>query len=314
MNPYSFGFLKARVSIGQVLSAYGLDSRLKARGDQLLGPCPLHGGDNPTAFRVHLQRNLWRCFTSCGGGDTVELVRRIHGCSYAQAARHLHRLAEDLPSQLVRPVPASAKRLSSFRPFTRSIPLDPEHHFLQNIKKISSRTALSFEAGTTQSSAFLRNTLAVRLHDIQGHPLGYCARLLLADQIARFGKWRFPKHFPKARILYNAHRAKPFRHEGIIVVECPWASIRLSQAGVPNVVSLLGTQIFEDQIAWLAKAPGILLLLDGDPAGREASSRIANSLQTFTTVYTHLLPDNKEPEDLSDQALAAIVMKYPLSF
>ena len=29
MNPYSFGFLKARVSIGQVLSAYGLDSRLK---------------------------------------------------------------------------------------------------------------------------------------------------------------------------------------------------------------------------------------------------------------------------------------------
>jgi hypothetical protein len=43
---------------------------------------------------VHLERNLWRCFTSCGGGDTIELVRRIHGCSYAQAARHMVRLAE----------------------------------------------------------------------------------------------------------------------------------------------------------------------------------------------------------------------------
>lgn len=311
MHPYSFRFLKTRVSVGQVLAAYGLDSHLKARGDQLSGPCPLHGGDNPTAFRVHLQRNLWRCFTSCGGGDTVELVRRIHGCSHAQAARHLHRLAEGLPSIRTPPAPLAS---SAFKPFARSIPLKPEHHFLQNIKKISPRTAFHFEAGTTLSSAFLRNTVAVRLHDIQGRPLGYCARLLLADQIARFGKWRFPKEFPKTRVLYNAHRAEPFRHEGIIVVECPWAAMRLSQAGIPNAVSLLGTQLFQDQIAWLAKAPGILLLLDGDPAGREASSRIANSLQALTTVYTHLLPDNKEPEDLSDQALPAIVQKYPLSF
>lgn len=313
MNPYSFGFLKARVSIGKVLCAYGLDSRLKVRGDQLMGPCPLHGGDNPTAFRVHLQRNLWRCFTSCGGGDTVELVRRIHGCSHAQAARHLHRLVEDPPLHSIRP-PAPASSSRSFKPFTRSIPLNPEHRFLQHIKKIAPHTALYFEAGITRSSAFLKDTVAVRLHDLRGRPLGYCARLLLADQIARFGKWRFPKHFPKAHVLYNAHRAEPFRHEGVVVVECPWAAIRLSQAGVPSVVSLLGTQLFDDQIAWLAKAPGILLMLDGDPAGREASARIVNSLRAFTTVYTHLLPDNKEPEDLSDQALAAIVMKYPLSF
>jgi DNA primase len=314
MNPYSFGFLKTRVSIGQVLTAYGLDSRLKLRGDQLQGPCPLHAGDNPTAFRAHLQRNLWRCFTSCGGGDTVELVKRIHECSYAQAARHLHRLAEDLPPHAIPLAPGASGRASSFKPFTRSIPLNPEVHFLQNIKKISPRTALYFEAGTTRSSAFLKNTVAVRLHDIQGIPLGYCGRQFLADHIARFGKWRFPKHFPKAHVLYNAHRAEPFRHEGVIVVECPWAAIRLSQAGVPNAVSLLGTQLFEDQIAWLAEAPGILLLLDGDHAGQEASSRIANSLQGLTTVYTHLLPDNKEPEDLSDQTLASIVQKYPLSF
>jgi 5S rRNA maturation endonuclease (ribonuclease M5) len=114
--------------------------------------------------------------------------------------------------------------------------------------------------------------------------------------------------------IYNAHRAEPFRHHGIILVECPWAVMRLCQAGLPNAVSLLGTQLFKDQIDWLAKAPGILLLLDGDQAGRHASARIAKSLSSLTTVYTHLLPDNKEPEDLCDQALAAIVQKYPLSF
>jgi DNA primase len=313
MNPYSFHFLKTRVSIGQVLATYGLDSRLKGKNDQLIGPCPLHGGDNPTAFRVHLERNLWRCFTACGGGDTIDLVRRIHGCSYAQAARHLYRLAENSPSYTIRTSPGSS-RCSSYKPFTRTIALNPEVHFLQNVKKILPDTARYFEAGATRSSPFLKNTVAVRLHDIQGRPLGYCGRLLLADQIARFGKWRFPKHFPKAHVLYNAHRAEPFRHEGIIVVECPWAAMRLRQAGLPNAVSLLGTQLFEDQTAWLSRAPGILLLLDGDPAGRDASARIANSLHARTTVYTHLLPQHKEPEDLSEQALASIVRKYPLSF
>lgn len=313
MDPYSFSFLKTRVSIGQVLAAYGLDSHLKAKNAQLTGPCPLHGGDNPTAFRVHLERNLWRCFTHCGGGDTVELIRRIHKCSYAQAARHLYHLAEGLPLHKVR-VPHRTSDCSSFKPFTRPIALDPKSYFLQTIKKISPATARFFEAGTTKSSSFLSNSVALRLHDIQGRPLGYCARLLLTDQIARFGKWRFPRHFPKAHILYNAHRAERFRHEGIIVVECPWAAIRLSQAGIPNVVSLLGTQLFDDQFAWLSQAPGILLLLDGDPPGRDASARIAESLRAKTTVYTHLLPQNKEPEDLSDDSLRSILLKYPLSF
>jgi DNA primase len=313
MNPYSFRFLKTRISIGQVLAAYGLDARLKAKNNQLTGPCPIHGGDNPTAFRVHLERNLWRCFTHCGGGDTVELIRRIHGCSYAQAARHLYRLAEGLPLNIVR-APQRTSNCSSFKPFNRPIALNPQSYFLQTIKKITTVTANCFEAGTTQTSPFLKNTIALRLHDIQGRPLGYCARLLRTSQIARFGKWRFPKHFPKAHILYNAHRAERFRHEGIIVVECPWAAMRLSQAGSPNVVSLLGTQLFEDQLIWLSQAPGILLLLDGDPAGRDASARIAQSLRPYTTAYTHLLPDSKEPEDLTDESLVSIVRKYPLSF
>ena len=313
MNPYGFSSLKTRVSIGQVLTAYGLDTHLRGRSNQLTGPCPLHGGDNPTAFRVHLERNLWRCFTACGGGDTVELIRRIHGCSYAQAAHHLHRLAQGYPSHARSTTPGSSHR-SPFKPFTRTLALSPHAHFLQRVKAISPEAARHFEAGTTREVPFLKNTVAVRLHDLQGHPLGYCARLLLVDQIARLGKWRFPKHFPKAHVLYNAHRAEPLRHEGIIVVECPWAAMRLAQAGLPNAVSLLGTQIFDDHIRWLSKAPGILLLLDGDHAGRLASSRIAQILHPLTTVYTHLLPENKEPEDLPDQSLADIVRNYPLSF
>ena len=139
-NPnFTFRYLKTRVTIGDVLAAYGLDSQLKRRNDQLYGPCPLHHGDNPTAFRVHLTRGMWRCFTACGGGDTVDLIRCIENCSYAEAARHLY-----------------------------------------------------------------------------------------PDNIARWGKWRFPKGFPKGKILYNAPRAESARAKGIVVVECPRAAMRLT--------------------------------------------------------------------------------------
>jgi len=314
MNTYSFSYLKKHVPIARVLAAYGLDSRLKAKNDQLIGPCPLHGGDNPTAFRVHLERGIWRCFTACGGGDTVELIRRIHGCSYAQASRHLSRLARDCPSEPTQHQPVARNRSSFFKPFTRSIPLNPKAPFLQDKKKISPDTALRFEAGTATSSLFLKDTVAVRLHDLEGNPLGYCGRQLLIEQIDRFGKWRFPKHFPKAHVLYNAHRAEPFRHWGIIVVECPWAAIRVTQAGSPNTVALLGTQLFKSHIDWLSRASSILLLLDGDRPGREASIRIAQALNPLTTVYIHHLLEGMEPEDLSDLSLAQLLAGYPVSF
>lgn len=303
---FDFRYLKTRVSIDQVLAAYGLDSKLRRRGHCLYGPCPLHRGDNPTAFRVHLARGVWRCFTSCGGGDIVDLIRVIERCSFAEAARILRRLADSpKPSP-----PAPASQYPPFSPYGHHIPLTPNCEFLQKVKKICVSTALHYETGTTYRSSFLRGTVAVRLHDLCGLPLGYCGRHLNHKVISRWGKWRFPKNFPKNHILYNAHRALPSRNQGIVVVECPWAVMRLGQAGINGAVALLGTSISPIQIAWLSESPIVLLLLDGDQAGRKASSAIAGTLCTKTQVFIHHLPNDMEPEDLSDEELVSIVGNY----
>jgi DNA primase len=310
-DAFSFRYLKKQVGIGRILSHYGLDHRLIRRGEQLFGPCPLHGGDNRTAFRVHIGRGLWRCFTACGGGDTVELIRKIEHCSYAEAAGHLQRIAEASTPEAKQPTGVcSPYSRGAFTPFTRSIPLDPRCHFLQNIKAIRPVTALRFEAGTTRYSPFLKNTVAVRLHDMLGNPLGYCGRRIDPDEAARFGKWRFPKDFPKAQILYNAHRAQAFRSKGIILVECPWAVMRITQAGFPNVVALLGTNLSQAQTTWLASARSILVVLDGDPAGDKAASSILSSLRPYTSVLRHQLENKMEPEDLSDPVLRSILRTH----
>jgi DNA primase len=303
--------LKKRVGIGQVIEVYNLCGRLKRHGDQLVGPCPLHGGDHPTAFRVHLGRGLWNCFTACGGGDLVDLICKIEKCSKAAAAHIIQRIMTTPPIPLsVQPGenPCGETATIPFRPFRRRIHLNPRAPFLQDNKGIKIETAARFEAGAPDpQSTFLQGTVAVRLHDLRGSPLGYCGRRLEPDAIARWGKWRFPARFPKGQLLYNAHRALAERPRGIVLAECPWAAMRLTQAGVSGVVALLGTTITQAQLAWLASAPTVLLLLDGDQAGRTAARTIAQILSRQTKVKIHQLAPEQEPEDLSDAHLAALI-------
>ena len=116
-----------------------------------------------------------------------------------------------------------------------------------------------------------------------GHPVGYCGRRLDIDAVSRWGKWRFPTLFPKGQSLYNAHRALSAGKRGIALVECPWAAMRITQAGIAGVFALLGTTISQIQLAWLAKAPAVLLLMDADELGRKASKTIAKALYRKTT-------------------------------
>ncbi len=171
----NFKLLKQTVSISQVLAAKGLTNHFKKRGDRLIGPCPIHGGDNPSAFVVSISKNLWYCFSRCqAGGDVIDLVRRIDHLSYRQTAARLASLAAlSPPSQSRQPTAPSAakthtdrqppqehpsRRLPTFRPYKRRLFLDPHSPFLQH-KGISPATARHL-----RGRRLPRNRLPPRLH------------------------------------------------------------------------------------------------------------------------------------------------------
>jgi hypothetical protein len=61
-----------------LLSAYGVLTTMRREGHRLFGRCPVHGGDNPRAFVVDLERDCWYCFSRCGrGGGPVALARGL---------------------------------------------------------------------------------------------------------------------------------------------------------------------------------------------------------------------------------------------
>ena len=54
-------------------------ARMRRSGNGWRGPCPLHVGDNPTAFSIYEDRGRqrWHCFTGCdAGGDAFDFVQR----------------------------------------------------------------------------------------------------------------------------------------------------------------------------------------------------------------------------------------------
>ena len=70
------------------------------RGDQLRGPCPLHGSRSPRSrsFSAHLGRGVWRCFRCGASGNALELWARASGQSLYQAVVDLYdRLGQEVP-------------------------------------------------------------------------------------------------------------------------------------------------------------------------------------------------------------------------
>ena len=286
------------VPIAAVLGARGI--ALRRRGARAVGCCPIHGGDNPGAFVVEQDRNLWYCFSRCQrGGDVIDLVQQLDGVGPAAAARTLAQLVgrTGLPTQ-VEPGPRRAGK--AFVPYTRILRLDPYDELLRH-KRIHPAVARRFEAGRYYGRGFLRGCLGVRLHDPLGQPLGYAGRRLDPTEAHSWGKWKLPPRLPKQQLLYGWHRVRrQLGPRGVVLVEGAWDVMRLAQLGVP-AVALLGLHLSSYQADLLRPVHRVVLMLDGDEAGRTAAPRIAAGLRRACP--TILLPDGCDPDDLADPAL-----------
>lgn len=304
----SFKRLKQSALIASVLNDKGLNERFKTQGDRLVGPCPIHGGDNPHAFVVSLSKNLWYCFTKCNtGGDVIDFVRYLDKISHRQSADYLAALAN-----IAQPQSYSSCRSSSnpFRPFPMRLNLDPFSPWLKK-KGIDPATAKHFETGAYNGPGFLADCIGVRLHDLNGRPIGYAGRRLIPDQAEKYGKWKFPPRLPKKKILYNFHRIRPYLKRGLIIVEGPWSVMRFAQLNIPTV-ALLGISLSAAHYDIFRQTPQVILMLDGDCAGRKATVKLWQSLKAITQTHYIYLPPNLDPDDLNDDAICAALKHFSL--
>lgn len=146
-----------------------------------------------------------------------------------------------------------------------------------------------------------RHRVLFPIHDAQGQTIGFGGRVLSKEAGPKYLNSPETPLFHKGRHLYNLHRARSsMRSEGrVLVLEGYMDVIASYQAGVQNVVAVLGTALTNDHVRLLQRnVQEIVMMFDGDAAGQKAALRSAEVVKTAevkTRVAT--LPEGLDPDE-----------------
>ena len=330
-----FRIVKERVSMIDVLAHYAVALR-RANQNALRGKCPLptHSSEKSReSFSVNIDKKIWACqSTSCAasrngkkGGNVLDFVAVMESCTVREAALKLDAwfLSNGSPEEKSRSQTAttntSPAAIESARPeqlvaeksgevdvvnkplsFTLTN-IDASHPYFE-MREIVPEIAKHFGAGFFSGRGTMNGRVVFPISNERGELVAYAGRAIDNSD----PKYKFPVGFKKSEVLWNLDhvRALERSENPLVVVEGFFDAMKVHQAGVPRVVALMGSSLSATQEKLLAEFPRVVLFLDGDEAGREATSVIASRLMHNTFVRILELADGLQPDQLSSDEIA----------
>jgi DNA primase len=188
--------------------------------------------------------------------------------------------------------------------------------FLDAMKGLGLRDEVLLEAGLVVKREDGEPTLVPRfrgrllfpIHDLRGRVVGFGGRILGEGEPKYLNSPDTPI-FHKGKLLYNLHVAKHAmrKAERAILVEGYFDVLRLSLAGIEEVVAPLGTGLTPDQAQLVQRhAAQVILLYDSDDAGLRATFRAGDELlREGLRVSVATLPPGEDPDTLVQRQGAA---------
>ena len=322
-----FTELKHRVSIRDVLMRYGhLDRLSEKKPGKLAGACPIHSGKNSTSFQVDTEKNIFNCFSQCGGGNILDLVMKIEKCGIREAGEKLSEWFElrferkkkngaAEPTRSAAETRESAAARSQMRvdaprvnpPLERPLrDLNPDHPYLAT-RGLMIPTIKTFGIGHC-TRGLMRGRIAIPIHDDQGVLVAYAGRAAKEDTSDGIGKYRLPEGFKKSFVLFDLHRAKEFAERGLVVVEGFFDCFKVHQAGFPNVVALMGSTLSDQQEQLLvAHTDRLALMFDGDDAGTKCLRDFYGRLRKRIYLREIHLQAGEQPDCLTEDRIRKLL-------
>ena len=321
-----FAELKGQVSIHDILARYGiLDGLRETKPGKLVGACHIHGGKNGTSFNVDTAKNVFHCFSECGGGNVLDLVMKLEDCSIREAGEKLsdwfelrfdrHSGIAKTAKRRTKPPRNAAATHSSGRsdasrvnpPLERSLKgLNQDHPYLVE-RGLTVPTIKEFGIGHC-TRGLMRGRIAIPIHDDNGDLVAYTGRAVDRELAEAKGKYRLPDGFKKSFALFNLHRAAEHGNLCLIVVEGFFDCFKVHQAGFPNVVALMGSTLSEPQQELiLARCDRIALMFDGDDAGTKCLREFYGRLRRRLYLREIPLEPGEQPDSLSDDRIRELL-------
>lgn len=333
-----FTAIRNDISFDDVLAHYDIAAR--ATGPQIKISCPFHEDATPSCS-INREKGNFNCFGCPAKGNVLDFIGLMEGYApnetFKAAKRALaiigadaanYRKTEGAPEKPKTPrngpktdnkgkrsATPPKSRPEASQAASASIPkepkgnpvldlelsLDAEHPFLTD-RGVTHEQAEAFGIGFC-SRGMMRNRIAIPLHNTHGELVAYVGRYAIEPVPEDQPKYKQPKGFEKSLELFNLHRAKAMDKRFVVVVEGFWSTLRLHANGIP-AAALMGTSVSPAQAQAIVDAgfTHVILILDGDEAGRVALPAATEVLSQHVYVKTILLLDGVKP-DTMDEAI-----------
>jgi DNA primase len=299
--------LTETVPIGHVLSRYQIQLRA-VNNSYMRGNCPLPSHSREASahtFAVNIRENFWCCkSSSCvnqsgkKGGDVIDFVALMEGCSAIDAAK---KLLEWFPSARDgnRETPqaeTAAKAVANESLANKPLPWELRgihyHPYLES-RQVSKDLAARFGVGFFPGTGSMRGRIVIPIRNEKAELVAYAGRAIGVDEKP---KYKLPRGFRKSLVVYNLDSIGD-QVEDICVVEGFFDCMRVTEAGYP-CVALMGNSLSNEQAQLLAGFKSIVLMLDGDEPGREATLALLPKLAASAFVKVITLPPDAQPDSL----------------
>jgi DNA primase len=329
-NFVDFKLVKERVSMESVLGRYNIRLR-RVNRNSLRGKCPLptHTSEqSKESFGVNTEKSIWSCQSnSCSaarqgkkGGNVLDFVAIMESCSIRDAALKLQEwfsittTVETLPATpragrsregekeklVAKKREESGEQSEVNKPLTFTLKdVDPTHAYIRQ-RGIRVETARHFGVGFFPGKGSMLGRVVIPIHNERGELIAYAGRSIDGSE----PKYKLPSGFAKSAALFNFHRVEG---DSVIIVEGFFDCLKVWQSGSRNVVALMGSSMSEKQEELLARFEKVILLLDGDEAGKGAASEIAGRLVHSHFVRIVELENGCQPDQLSSDNLRSLL-------
>ncbi|MCA2979719.1 MAG: DNA primase [Myxococcaceae bacterium] len=159
-----------------------------------------------------------------------------------------------------------------------------------------------------------RGRVMIPIRSPEGRTIAFGGRLLEGDDGPKYLNSKESRLYNKSEVLYATDQARDDirKRKSAVLCEGYFDAIGLHQAGVKNAVALCSTALTPGHLGLLSRleAKELVLLLDGDEAGRKAVERLAGAiLGGGQAARVAVLPEGEDPDTFAKKAGAEAVQQ-----
>lgn len=310
--------IKENIDVEKILNYYNIDYNY--HGGYIRCKCPIHNGDNPTAFVVN-EKFLWSCHTGdCGNGDVFTFIEKMEDVDFVKATKKLAEILDldinglviaerkntqkkDLENFLkyisskkkqevdVYTPKAELTQVKTFRQYNKNT---LEHFELMYTKEIE------IDRKNNEGSFKLYERLYIPIYD-NNKLIGASLRKIRAKDNPKW--FHIPPTIKTGNILYNKDNIND-SEDYVIVVEGIFDVFSFYEAGFNNVVCTFGAHLSEEQYRLLLRiGKDIIWCYDGDDAGIIATKGAIEKMRYKVTQWVISLPEGADPGNCTSEDL-----------